>query len=57
MRRIQTGLDEVLAFWLGDERLKLRRRERVYKASLRNDKQQNLRARQRRELIRFLHDT
>lgn len=37
-----TYLDEVLAFWLGDERLELRRREGVHQARLGDDQQQDL---------------
>ena len=57
MRCIQAGLDEVLAFWLGDERLQLCCRECVDESGFRDDEQEDLCASQRRELIGFLHDT
>ena len=39
-------LDEILAFGLGNERLKLRRGEGVDEASLGDDQQKHLRARE-----------
>ena len=59
MRRVETGLDQVLALWLGDKRLKLRGRECVHQSSLRYDEQQYLRSSQSRKfisLIKRVHD-
>ena len=55
--RVEAGLDEVLAFGLGDEGLKLGGGERVDEPRLGDDEQENLGARERRELVRFLHNT
>lgn len=51
MRRVETRLNEVLALWLGDERLQLRRGECVDKAGLGDNEQKHLRACERRKLI------
>jgi len=37
VRRIETSLNEILSLWLGDERLKLCGRERIYETGLGND--------------------
>ena len=39
MGRIETSLDEVLALWLGDERLKLGGRKSVYQSGFGHDEQ------------------
>jgi hypothetical protein len=54
--RVQTSLDQVLAFRLGDERLQFRRRERVNQASFGDDQEKNLCACKDRELICLLHN-
>lgn len=51
MGSIETCLDEILAFWLGDERLELGSGKGVYKASLGDDEEQNLGASEGRELV------
>lgn len=56
MRRVETCLDEVLTLGLGDERLQLRCGESVDKAGLGYDKQEDLGACERRELV-SLDDT
>lgn len=50
---VQTRLDQVLAFWLLDERLEFGRGEGVNKPSLRNDQQQDLRACEDGQLVRL----
>lgn len=42
MGSIETGLDEVLALWLCDERLELGGGEGVYEAGLGDDQQKDL---------------
>lgn len=37
MWRVETGLDEILALWLGDERLELRGGKRVDQSGFRHD--------------------
>lgn len=54
--RVKTGLDEVLALGLGDQRLQLRRGERVHEPGLGHDKEKHLGAGQDRQLVRLLHD-
>jgi hypothetical protein len=44
-------LNQVLAFWLGDERLQLRSREGVDEASLGNDEQKDLSTSKDRQLV------
>jgi hypothetical protein len=39
---VETCLDEILAFGLGNERLKFRSRESVYEACLGDDKEEDL---------------
>lgn len=51
MRSIETCLDEILAFWLGDKRLELGSGKGVYEASLGDDEEQNLGASECRELV------
>ena len=51
MGSIETGLDEVLALRLGNERLELGSGEGIDKPSLRDDEQEDLRAGERRELV------
>lgn len=55
--RIQTGLDQVLALGLCDQRLELGCGKSVDKTGLGNDKKKNLGASQHREFIGLLHDT
>lgn len=55
-RCVQASLNEILAFGLGDQRLKLWSREGVNQTGLRDDEQENLSASQDRELIGLLHD-
>lgn len=42
MGRIETCLNEILAFGLGDKRLEFRSRKGVYETGLGHDKQQDL---------------
>ena len=49
--RATSYLNEILAFGLGDQRLKLWSREGVNQTGLRDDEQENLSASQDRELI------
>lgn len=49
-----TYLDEILAFWLGDQGLKLRGREGVNEPSFRNNKEQDLGAGKYRKLVRLI---
>ena len=51
MRGIETRLDEVFAFWLGDEGLELGSGESIYEPRLGDDEQEDLRAGQGRELV------
>ena len=51
MRGIETSLDEILAFRLGDEGLELRRSEGVHEAGLGHDEQEDLRAGESGELV------
>ena len=37
MRRVETRLDQILALWLGDKRLKFGGRESVHQSGLRDD--------------------
>jgi hypothetical protein len=56
MRSIETCLDEILAFWLGDKRLELGSGKGVYEASLGDDEEQNLGASECRELVCLFHN-
>lgn len=49
-----TYLDEVLAFWLGDQGLELRGREGVNEPSFGNNEEQDLGAGKYRQLIRLV---
>lgn len=49
-----TYLDEILAFWLGDQGLKLGGREGVNEPSFRNNKEQDLGAGKYRKLVRLI---
>lgn len=49
--RVETCLDEVLALWLGDERLELRGGEGIDETCLGHDKEQNLRASEGRQFV------
>jgi hypothetical protein len=51
VRGIETCLDEVFAFWLGDEGLELGSGESIYEPRLRDDQQEDLRAGQGRKLV------
>lgn len=51
MGRVETCLDKVLAFGLGNERLKLRGGEGVYEPGLGHDKEEDLGAGEGRELV------
>lgn len=55
LRRVQASLDEILSLRLGYQRLELGGGKCVHKPSLRHDKQQNLSARQNRQLVCLLH--
>jgi len=52
--RVETGLDQVLALWLGDKRLKLGGRERVHQSSFRDDEQQYLSPSQGRKFVSLI---
>lgn len=54
---VEAGLDEVLAFWLRDQRLQLGCCEGVDKASLGDDEQQHLGAGEDGQFVGLLHDT
>jgi len=49
--RVETGLDEVLALWLGDEGLELCGCEGVYETGFRHDKEEDLCAGEGREFV------
>ena len=51
MGRVETCLDEVLAFWLRDKRLELRGRESIDETCLGHDEKEYLRSGQGRELV------
>ena len=51
MGRVETCLDKVLAFGLGNERLKLRGGEGVYEPGLGHDKEEDLGAGEGREFV------
>ena len=57
IRRVETLLDEISAFWLFHDSLQLGRRKRVHQTRLRHHQKQHLRTGQRRQLVCFLHDT
>ena len=57
MGRVETCLDKVLAFGLGNERLKLRGGEGVYEPGLGHDKEEDLGAGEGRELVRLGNTT
>ena len=50
---IETRLDEILAFRLRDERLKLGCGERIHETGFRDDEQQHLCAGKRGQLVRL----
>lgn len=54
---IETSLDEVLPFGLGDKRLKLGRSKCIHMSCLRSDKEEHLGPRQGGQLVGLLHDT
>ena len=57
IRRVETLLDEISAFWLFHDSLQLGRRKRVHQTRLRHHQKQHLRTGQRCQLVCFLHDT
>jgi len=51
MRSIQACLDEVLAFWLSDQRLQFGGSERIDETGLRDDEEQDLCTSESRQFI------
>ena len=51
MGRVETSLDEILSFWLGDEGLKLGGREGVNQSGFGHDEQEYLSSSQGRKFV------
>jgi hypothetical protein len=56
MRGVETSLDEIFAFWLGDEGLELCGGESINETCLRDDEQQDLGTSQGGEFISLFHN-